>query len=157
MKQFALILFIVFVAVIGVLSYEKIFGIGSKLLNNYPANAAKFSLVKLHQKDADWNVIKDGAYGEFRYNHDFFLFNATKLMTSTDYTLIRFDGTLPGIVQCLARSKSDKKGSIYLNGPFLNGGPKIWLVLTRDVDCKRGMNLYSWYPYAYLFENNLIN
>ena len=98
-------------------------------------------------------------------------FQAWGLEPYTDYTLIRYTDPWPGSpVDCVEqwwtpyqetegdsyKNVADKRGKYHITGPWPDGGPKVWLVLSDDVNCELG-KMTGWHPSEYLFENNLID
>lgn len=128
---------------------------------------ATYATLALYEKNPeDWSVVEEGAYGRLKYmtedqpyqNRRLFLFQARGLEPDTDYTLIRYMDPWPGYpVACLGEATSNSRGAIpVLRGEMMAGGPKVWLVLSSDVDCD-AQQMVGWNPTEYLFENNLIN
>ncbi|MFC1751735.1 hypothetical protein ACFLY5_01150 [Patescibacteria group bacterium] len=116
---------------------------------------AQDSHLYLYEKDpSTWEVVEGGAWGKMRYNPESFVFNGHGLMPKTGYTLLRYNDEWP-VVQCLASGESNKGGNLHLSGEMLNGGPKVWLVLSSDVDCDNSA-MIAWTPANYLFEYDLI-
>ncbi len=117
------------------------------------AHPGQVSQLYLYEKDASWNAVVGGAWGKMTFGSDF-VFNGHGLQPTTDYTLIRYKDPWPGSPVCLAAGKSNAGGNINLSGIMLDGGPKVWLVLSSDVNCGTGMT--GWNPTSYLFEYNTI-
>ena len=124
----------------------------------------------LHEKDADWDIVEDGAWGKMKYNmsgDEFdFVFNGHGLEEGTEYTLIYYPDPWPGSgLICLGNGAVNEEGDIHIaesvdtgNLPAeddANEGAKIWLVLSDDVDCD-GAQMVGWNPTEYLFEYDLI-
>lgn len=105
----------------------------------------------LYEKDADWVVVAGGAWGKLNYDADSFVFNGHGLEPKTDYTLIRYKDPWPGSPVCLASGTSNKGGNVHLSGDMQEGGPKVWLVSSADVDCDNAA-MTGWNPVEYLFE-----
>lgn len=111
----------------------------------------------LYEKDqTSWDVVEDGAWGKLTYKTDDFVFNGHKLLPETDYALVRYLDPWPGKVTCLGSGMSDKDGNVHIAGDWKDGGPKVWLVLSADVDCGSG-KLTGWHGSEYLFEYNTID
>lgn len=178
MKKYALIVFIVFIIATGFFAYKKIFTgdpVASAATektyyqnnlptardttdgyNNLTEDGVQLETLMLYPKDNRWNVINNGTSGEFKYNNEIFIFKSIGLKPKTNYTLLRFDDTFPGISNCLISGVSDDGGNLELEGKLKDGGPKIWLILSEDIDCEKGINMCSNNVSNYLFENNLI-
>jgi len=106
--------------------------------------------LELYEKDTDWNIVEKGANGKLSYGDDF-VFNGHGLASETEYTLIRYNDPWPGKpIVCLGEGTTNKGGNIHLAGEMLDGGSKVWLVLSNDVDCETGMT--GWNPISYLWE-----
>ncbi len=111
----------------------------------------------LYEKYADdWAIVSDGAWGKMSFDSDSFVFNAHGLGTGENYTLIRYKDPWSGSPVCLANGVSNNGGNINLAREMVEGGPKVWLVLSADVDCLNHA-MIGWNPSEYLFEYNLIN
>ena len=134
----------------------------------------------LDEKDSNWEIVEDGAWGKMKYNlagptFDF-VFNGHELDPDTDYSLIYYadkpdrfvdwGGDNPGAL--IASGTSNEDGNIHLAGsPDLGmdlpdpndtnhpAGAKIWLVLSEDYDAT-GTKMTAWNPAEYLFEYELI-
>lgn len=118
------------------------------------SHPGKTSQLDLYEKDNAWNPVDGGAWGKLIFG-DNFVFNGHGLNPATDYTLIRYADPWPGTpLTCLASGTSNNGGNINLGGEFSDGGSKVWLVLTDDVDCNTGMS--AWNPGEYLFEYSTI-
>ena len=128
-----------------------------------PAND-KAGKLYLYEKDADWGIVWDGAWGKMNYklvgsNIDF-VFNGHELDAKTDYSLIYYpepQTTWPHPVQVLASGTSNRGGNIHLAGSAdlgVSSGIKIWLVLSADIN--NAGELAGWNLSEYLFEHNLI-
>lgn len=126
-----------------------------------PAND-KPNTLYLYEKDANWNIVWDGAWGKMSFKLDGttldFVFNGHGLEKNTAYTLISYTDPWPGSPLCLAAGTSNGGGNINLQGVVDLGkseGIKLWLVLSSDVDCSIPA-MIGWNPGEYLFEHNLI-
>ena len=130
----------------------------------------------LYEKDpTTWQIVEDGARGKLRYNlagAEFeYGFNGHRLEANTDYSLIYYpepQTTWPWGVTVIDGGMTNNGGNINLAGsvdlgmdltgpsdPYNpEGGAKIWLVLTADINASS--QLAGWNPTEYLFENNLI-
>lgn len=113
----------------------------------------------LYEKDIDWNIVEDGAWGKLSFT-DNFVFRGHGLESGTEYTLINYYGW-PGS-NCLGTGVANKGGNLNIKGvmPDLveqveGEGSKIWLVPSSDVDCDE-MEMTSWNPSEYLFEYNTV-
>ena len=123
--------------------------------NNGPAGKSKMSHLYLIEKNpSDWTIVKDGAWGKRSFDSDSFVFNGHGLEAATDYTLIRYTDPWPGSPVCLASGTSNDEGDVHLSDAIQTGGPKVWLVLSSDVNC--GVGMTGWNPTEYLFEYDLI-
>lgn len=112
----------------------------------------------LYEKNPEtWEVEEDGAWGKMTYDNDSFVFNGHGLESETAYTLLRYNDPWPGYpVVCLGDGMSNDGGNVHLSDEMLNGGPKVWLVLSDDVDCD-SQEMVGWDPTEYLFEYDLID
>lgn len=130
----------------------------------------------LYEKDpSTWEIVEDGARGKLRYNlcgAEFeYGFNGHGLEANTNYSLIYYpepQTTWPWGVTVIDGGMTNNGGNINLAGsvdlgmdltgpadPYNpEGGAKIWLVLTADINASS--QLAGWNPAEYLFENNLI-
>jgi len=107
--------------------------------------------LELYEKDpVTWEVVEGGASGRLTFS-DRFVFNGHGLEPATDYTLIRYEDLWPGNPVCLASGISNNGGNVHLSGEMLDGGSKVWLVLSGDVDCVN-REMVGWNPSEYLFE-----
>jgi len=119
---------------------------------NHPGEASQ---LYLYEKDSSWNPVPGGAWGKMTFNcQGSFVFNGHGLVAETGYTLIRYTDSWPGSPVCLGSEIANTGGNVHIAGDMLNGGPKVWLVLTSDVNCGNAMT--GWQPEQYLFEYNLI-
>ena len=146
--------------------------VGSAVMASGKSNAELY----LYEKDpTDWTIVEDGAWGKLRYNlagDEFeYGFNGHGLEAYTDYSLIYYPELQtywPWPVIVIDSGMTNNGGNINLagsvdlgmnlDGPIdeynLDGGAKIWLVLTADINAEG--KLAGWNPTEYLFENNLI-
>jgi len=130
----------------------------------------------LYEKDpSTWEIVEDGARGKLKYNLsgvEFeYGFNGHGLEANTNYSLIYYpepQETWPWGVTVIDGGTANNGGNINLAGsvdlgidltgpadPYNpEGGAKIWLVLTADINASS--QLAGWNPTEYLFENNLI-
>lgn len=112
--------------------------------------------VWLTEKDpATWQPVVGGAWGGMYYDDSTFNFGARRLDRGETYTLIRYEDPYPGDVTCLGTKTANRFGSVFIRGNMQDGGPKVWLVLSDDVDCAAGV-LTGWNPSEYMFEKTLI-
>lgn len=112
------------------------------------------SQLELYEKDpGDWSIVEDGAWGRLSFGANGFVFNGHGLEAGWDYTLID-DAKWGQAVKCLDSGVANDGGNLHLSGGDEVDGPKVWLVLTADVDCGTGMT--GWNPTEYLFEYNTI-
>lgn len=142
------------------------FGLAGSVLAANPKSPADYNgLAKgksetyhlyLYAKDANWQVVADGAWGKLTYQADKFVFNGHKLVPGADYTLIRYTDPWPGYpVVCLGTGVADDSGNVHLGGDWLAGGTKVWLVRSTDVNCGT-QKMTGWHPALYLFEYNVV-
>lgn len=120
--------------------------------------------VYMVQKDADWVIVKSGAWGKLTLNTKAsrFILNGHGLMADIGYTLINYGGwNYDDII--LGSATSDSDGNVHISGDFDISaaltdqddarGLKFWLVLSEDVGASR---LTGWNPLSYLFEYDVI-
>lgn len=126
-----------------------------------PANDNPQNLY-LYQKDVNWNIIWDGAWGKYNYKLSGTeisgVFNGHGLVPGEDYTLVEYNGW-PSVT-VIGSDVADAAGNIHIAGTadVGTGGEvtdsyKIWLVRSSDVS---GTTMIGWDAGAYLFEHNLI-
>ena len=115
----------------------------------------------LYEKNpTNWEIVEDGAWGRLVYfgednpNNEF-SFSGYGLEPETSYTLIRYTDPWGTESLCLGESETESNGNIAIKGELLDGGPKVWLVMSEDVNCGTKM-MTAWNPTEYLFENNPI-
>ena len=138
-----------------------------------PAGKSNIAHAYLYEKDAEWEIVPDGAWGKMKYNQSGitfdFVFNGHGLVPGTSYTLIYYPDPWPGEgLICLGNGMADEEGNVHIeefvetydNLPMSYDenyyeGAKIWLVLSDDVDCD-GALMIGWNPSEYLFEYDLI-
>lgn len=119
------------------------------------AGKSNVAFIELWEKDpSTWEIVEDGAWGKMAFKDDSFVFNGHGLETDIEYTLIRYTDPWPGTPLACLGSGTSVNGDIHLSGDMQDGGPKVWLVLSDDVDCVTGMT--DWSPAEYLFEYDLI-
>jgi hypothetical protein len=139
------------------------------------AGKSNIAHIYLHEKDDNWVIVEDGAWGKMKYNlsgETFdFVFNGHGLVEGEDYTLIYYpdkDGNpwpREDII-CLGSGIANAELDVHIMGSVdtgdlpdplvdINEGAKIWLVLTSDVDCDE-CEMFGWNPTEYLFEYDLI-
>ncbi len=127
------------------------------------SHPGKASQLYLYEKDAEWNIVSDGAWGKMMYKEDKFVFNGHGLEADTGYTLINWLGW--NNLLTIESGTSDEYGNVHIKGVFdiesysddpddKREGVKIWLVPTDEIDEE---SLTGWNPSEYLFEYNLIN
>jgi len=126
---------------------------GPAAYNGLNKGKSAVSHLEMYEKDANWDAVADGAFGRLTFS-DSFVFNGHGLEAGTDYTLVSHDGTWPNAV-CLGNGTSNGGGNLNLSGEMAADGPKVWLVLSADVDCSANA-MTGWNPAEYLFEYNLI-
>lgn len=127
---------------------------GPAAYNGLNKGASDVMHLELYEKDTNWDPVVGGAFGRLTFDTESFVFNGHGLEANTDYTLIRYTDPWPGSPVCLASGTSNDGGNINLAGEMQNGGPKVWLVLSSDVNC--GVAMIGWHPSEYLFEYNTI-
>lgn len=120
---------------------------------NHSGNASQLYLYE-KTGDPDWDIVSDGAWGKLTFTDEKYSFQGHGLEPNTDYTLIRYQDPWPGSPVCLGADTSNNGGNLALTGDMQAGGPKVWLVLTSDVNC--GVGMTGWNPTEYLFEYNTI-
>ena len=135
------------------------------------AGKSNIAHLYLHEKDANWEIVPDGAWGKMKYNLSGstfdFVFNGHGLEPEQDYTLIYYPDPWPGDdLICLGSGTANRGGNVHIRGSKDTGdlpidsddndGAKIWLVLSADVD-SISQKMVGWNPTEYLFENNLIS
>jgi len=108
----------------------------------------------LYEKDSDWNVVEDGAWGKLTFNEEknTFVFNGHELEPETEYTLVHYMDTWPN-VDVLDYGTTDEYGNVHLQGSWDVWSMKFWLVLSSDIT---GSQLTGWHPAEYLFEYNTL-
>jgi hypothetical protein len=117
-----------------------------------PAND-KPNTLYLYEKDTDWEIVWDGAWGAMSLNPSGKgTFNGHGLTADTGYTLVIYNGWPD--VTVIGSGTANKGGNVNISGsPELATGDKVWLVLSDDIT---GDELTAWNPSEYLFEHNLI-
>ena len=159
-------------------------GSKNKGTNRHRIRAGKSNIAHLYlyQKNQAWEILENGAWGKLKYNisgQTFnFVFNGHSLVPEFEYKLIYYPDPWPGNgLICLGTGVADENGNVHIkesvetgNMPTIedknccpdsdcngdcNGGAKIWLVLSEDVDCDNN-KMIGWHPNEYLFEYDLI-
>lgn len=122
---------------------------------------SKMMHLYLYEKDGNWDVVEDGAWGKMNFDEEKFVFNGHRLEPNTEYALIVYDvleidgDTWPGTGPTLTTGYSDDYGDLHLKGVMERYcEAKIWLVLADDADGSGHMT--NWNPTEYLFEYNRI-
>ena len=140
--------------------------------------------VYLYEKDADWEIVADGAWGKYNYKLNGAgnstevsgVFNGHGLEVGVDYSLIYYPEVAPNpwpadgfAVIVIGSGLSNEDGDVHITGTAVVGAPdtqpdegdyigetgdKIWLVLSTDLT---GSVMTGWNPSEYLFESALIN
>lgn len=120
----------------------------------------------LYEKDSNWDVVPDGAWGKMNFSSEKFVFNGHDLEPGVEYALVVYDTICgdddltewPGEGPVLGYGVADEYGDVHIKGYFGKGycEAKIWLVLNDDVD-EDGIFVGSWNPTEYLFEYNRVN
>lgn len=154
----AMLLTAVVALLVGLLAVPMVMANGDTPANDKP------NTLYLYEKDANWEIVWDGAWGKMSFKLDEttldFVFNGHELEKNTDYTLVSYTDPWPGSPVCLASGTSNNGGNIHLAGCVDVGkseGIKVWLVLSSDVDCASTPTaMTAWNPSEYLFEHNLI-
>ena len=119
-----------------------------------PAND-KAGKLYLYEKDANWDIVWDGASGKMSWNQKGAVtFNGHKLESGVSYSLIVYTDPWPGDpITIIGTATANKGGNVNIKGSLDAGDyPQIWLVLADDVT-ESGMT--GWNPGEYLFEHNL--
>lgn len=113
--------------------------------------------LELYEKDqTTWQAVEGGAWGKVNYDSEKFVFNGHMLEPGTDYALVRYLDPWPGNVVCLGSGVANDGGDVHIAGEWKDGGPKVWLVLSADVNCG-GHQMTAWHGEEYLFEYDLID
>jgi hypothetical protein len=136
----------------------------------------------LYEKDEDWDIVEDGAWGKMKYNlkSGKFRFNGHGLDAGEAYNLINFArvGTeWPATINNLAEGTVNSGGNMHIAGMFdyvdlepdetdtrfgtEEDGAKIWLVSSADITLSADITvepdqIVGWNPKKYLFEEALI-
>ena len=151
---------------------------------NGPSGKSNVGHVYLYEKDSDWLIVEDGAWGKYNYKLSgegaltkvSGVFNGHGLDADVDYSLIYYHepalnpwpaGGSP--VTVIGSGMANEDGDVHITGPAVIGEPdeqpeigdyieqtgdKIWLVLSSDLT---GSFMTGWTPSEYLFESALIN
>lgn len=137
------------------------------------AGRSKIAHLYLVEKDpVTWEAVDGGAWGKMTYRMAGpafeFVFNGHGLEPDVEYTLIYYPDPWPGKgLICLGSGTANYEGNVHIMGSVdtgdlpadydANEGAKIWLVLTKDVDCSGDpTRMIGWNPTNYLFEWDLI-
>ena len=151
---------------------------------NGPSGKSNVGHVYLYEKDADWDVVADGAWGKYNYKLNgeddltevSGVFNGHGLGADVNYSLIYYPEVAPNpwpaeglAVIVIGSGTTNKGGNVHITGPAVIGEPddqpligdyvgmtgdKIWLVLSNDLT---DTVMTGWNPSEYLFESALIN
>ncbi|HEY94522.1 MAG TPA: hypothetical protein G4O15_06240 [Dehalococcoidia bacterium] len=119
-----------------------------------PANDKPNNLY-LYEKDSNWDIVWDGAWGKLTTNKAGNVkFNGKRIEPGCEYALIVYTDPWPGDpITIIGTDVANKGGNVNIKGEL---GPvtgvKIWLVPADDVT-ETGMT--AWNPAEYLFEHNL--
>jgi len=143
-----------------------------KAMGNGLNGNGKAKHLYLVEKDAEWGIVSDGAWGKMNFKEDMFVFNAHGLTPGLEYSLVYYPDPWPGTgLKVLGAATADADGNVHIKEDFdfmgiSDGdandatGAKIWLVLTSDLDISSDSTTNSmtgWNPVEYLFEYNVIN
>ena len=110
----------------------------------------------LYEKNPDWSIAEDGAWGKMTFGTESFVFNGHKLTPGGAYSLINYVDPWPGSASVLLSSGiADAYGDIHLSGDATDLSGKVWLVLSSDFT--EGTGMIGWHQAEYLFEYNVIN
>lgn len=132
----------------------------------------------LAQKDAEWNVIPNGAKGEITLtyltdNVYWNIYSQTARATvyglepRTSYTLIYYgygnNNDVWNYATCITKGTTSTQGYVkMMSGKFNfwnfmhdNVSQKLWVVKSSDVDCTNH-KMVAWNPSQYLFETQAI-
>jgi len=138
------------------------------------AGKSDIAHIYLFEKDPiTWEIVENGAWGKMKYNLEGatfnFVFNGHNLTPGLRYTLIYYPDPWPGNdLICLGTEIANDGCNVHIKGSIDTGdmptedddnypdGAKIWLVLSRDVDCENAM-MIGWDPTEYLFEYDIIS
>jgi len=154
--------------------------------NNLKRKSRVDHLYLLKKDPSTWEIIR-GAWGKMKYHvsgEKFnFVFNGHSLEPGSEYTLIYYPDPWPGTgLICLGSGTADEEGNVHIkaaantgdlpaaydanydpdtDGDPADGGAKLWLVLSSDIQCpapdaEGACNMSGWNPTEYLFEYNLI-
>jgi len=100
------------------------------------AGVSNTAFIELWQKDSDWKIVADGAWGKMKYNLQGptfdYLFNGHKLVPGTDYQLIYYPDPWPGNgLVCLGAGTANEEGDVHIIGSTDTGNlPAVnWNVL----------------------------
>jgi hypothetical protein len=143
-----------------------------KAMDNGFNGNGKAKHLYLVEKDVNWDIVNDGAWGKMNFKEDMFVFNAHGLTPGLEYSLVYYPDPWPGtgLIE-LGKSTVDADGNIHIKASFdFMGIPikgdenvpaaKIWLVLTDDINFGSDStpnSMTGWNPVEYLFEYNMIN
>ena len=117
------------------------------------AGKSDVSHLYLYEKDANWDIVPDGAWGKMMFKDDKFVFNGHGLVAGVDYTLVRVEDPWPQSITCLGSDTANDGGNVHIAGDWEEGGPKTWLVKSSDTDCTK---MIGWNPTEYLLETRTI-
>lgn len=123
---------------------------------NGVAGKSETAHLYLYEKNnSDWSIVEGGAWGKLMYKDDF-VFNGHKLVPGQNYTLIRYlDPWASHVATCLGSAVANEGGEVHIQGTMKEGGPKVWLVLSKDVNCE-SEKMTAWHGPSYLYEYQLI-
>lgn len=138
------------VAVLLTLSVSPVFAAkGDNPANDNPNN------LYLYEKDANWNIVWDGASGKMSTNKaGDVTFNGKRLEPGLEYSLIVYTDPWPGTpITIIGTATANEDGKVQIKGALgAVTDVKIWLVLDADVTSG---GMIAWNPGEYLFEHNL--
>ena len=144
-----------------------------------PAGGSNTAHLYLYEKNpVTWSIVDGGAWGKMKYNlsgSNFdFVFNGHGLDAGVAYTLIYYPDKIgnpwPRLdIICLGSGIANGGGEVNIAGSVptgtlpnpadeINGGAKIWLILSNDeLYCgENTAQMKGWNPTEYLFEGELI-
>lgn len=69
----------------------------------------------LYEKDIDWNIVEDGAWGKMTFKYeDKYTFNGHQLNPLSEYTLVNYESW--NSISCIGNGISDEYGDVHITG-----------------------------------------